>query len=391
MGVCMTDFFEHFKSIPTEDYEQWQRFRHFLQENVSPIIDEYWNQGVFPTELITHFGRFLEQEFGSTEYVYPPPNALPFRLFKMELGRIDPSMASFFAVHWGLAMGSISMFGSEEQKKKWLPPMQTMKKIGSWALTEPNSGSDAAFALQCTAVKNEHGWILHGEKKWSGNASMADVIVVWAKDISREQILGFLVEPSMDGVVIDKITDKISKRAMENVNIQLRNVQLLENQRLPHVKSFKEIGKQLIGGRIAVAWEALGIAMGAYEAAFSYAQERMQFGKPISSFQLIQEKLVNMLEDITVMQSLLFQLHNVECKNGFVRSSQASLVKRSCCRKARSVCSTARDVLGGNGILLEYGVARLFADMEAVFSYEGTDEMNTLIVGRSITGHSAFF
>ena len=125
----MTDFFEHFKTIPSEDYEQWQRFRHFLQENVSPIIDECWNQGVFPNELIPHFGRFLELEFGSTEYVYPPPNPLPFRLFKMELGRIDPSMASFFAVHWGLAMGSISMFGSEEQKKKWLPYKKITKKF----------------------------------------------------------------------------------------------------------------------------------------------------------------------------------------------------------------------------------------------------------------------
>jgi glutaryl-CoA dehydrogenase len=309
---------------------------------------------------------------------------------KLELGRIDPSMASFFAVHWGLAMGSISMFGSQEQKSRWLPSMVSMEKIGSWALTEPLSGSDAAFGLRTTATKTEEGWVLNGEKKWSGNASMADVIVVWAKEQNGDRLLGFLIEPNMDGVHIEKITDKIAKRAMENVNISLENVVVLEEARLPHVENFKQIGQQLLGGRIAVSWEALGIAMGVYEAAFSYAQERKQFGKPISSFQLIQEKLVNMLEEITLMQSMLFQLNNIEARNGFVRSSQASLAKRACCRRARKVCSIGRDVLGGNGILLSFGVARLFADMEAVFSYEGTDEMNTLIIGRSITGHNAF-
>ena len=388
----ISDFYEHFATIDTQDHEIWQRFRRFLQENVSPIIDDYWNRGEFPKELIEPFGEFLKQEFGNKTYTYPPPNPLPFRLLKMELGRIDPSMASFFAVHWGLAMGSISLFGSEIQKRKWLPKMQSMEKIGSWALTEPMSGSDAAFGLQCTATQKVQGWILNGEKKWSGNASMADVIVIWAKEVSTVQnrILGFLIEPEIEGLHIEKITDKIAKRAMENVNITLRNVYVSEECRLPHVENFKQIGQQLIGGRIAVAWEALGIAMGAYEAAFTYAQQRIQFGKPISSYQLIQEKLVNMLEDITVMQSLLFQLNEIEARNGRVRSSQASLAKRSCCRKARQVCATAREIMGGNGILLEYGVARLFADMEAVFSYEGTDEMNTLIVGRSITGHNAF-
>jgi glutaryl-CoA dehydrogenase len=384
------DFYEHFSALDPEDDAFWKRFRSFLLANVSPIIDDYWNRGEFPHEVRSSFGAFLKEEFGDKEYVYPPPNPVPFRLMKLELGRIDPSMASFFAVHWGLAMGSISMFGSQEQKSRWLPSMVSMEKIGSWALTEPLSGSDAAFGLRTTATKTEEGWVLNGEKKWSGNASMADVIVVWAKEQNGDRLLGFLIEPNMDGVHIEKITDKIAKRAMENVNISLENVVVLEEARLPHVENFKQIGQQLLGGRIAVSWEALGIAMGVYEAAFSYAQERKQFGKPISSFQLIQEKLVNMLEEITLMQSMLFQLNNIEARNGFVRSSQASLAKRACCRRARKVCSIGRDVLGGNGILLSFGVARLFADMEAVFSYEGTDEMNTLIIGRSITGHNAF-
>ena len=219
---------------------------------------------------------------------------------------------------------------------------------------------------------------------------MADVIVVWAKEPATGRMLGFLLEPGMPGLHIEKLDDKIAKRAMENVLIRMEGVRLTEAQRLPRVESFKQVGKQLIQGRIAVAWEALGIAMGAFEAALDYCGKRKQFGRPISGFQLIQEKLVNMLEDITCMQALLVQLNQTEAVNGEVRSSQASLAKRACCRRARRVCSIAREVLGGNGILLEYGVARLFADMEAVYSYEGTDEMNTLIVGRSLTGQNAF-
>ena len=194
----------------------------------------------------------------------------------------------------------------------------------------------------------------------------------------------------MPGLHIEKINDKIAKRAMENVLIRMENIRLSESDRLPHVESFKQVGAQLLHGRVAVAWEALGIAMGAFEAALSYTDQREQFGKPISGFQLIQEKLVNMLEEVTSMQALLVQLGQTEQKKGFITSAQASLAKRACCRGARRVCSLAREVLGGNGILLEYGVARLFADMEAVYSYEGTDEMNTLIVGRSLTGQNAF-
>ena len=384
------DFYQHFSDLSQEQHEFWGRFREMLTTHVVPIIDDHWNRGIFPQSVVAPFGAFLQQEFGDVPYVFPPENPMLFRLMKLELGRVDPSMASFFAVHWGLAMGSISMFGSQEQKDKWLPDMIPMKKIGSWALTEPLSGSDAAFGLQMQAIKTDNGWALRGEKKWSGNASMADVIVIWAKEVDGGRLLGFLVEPDMDGVHIEKIQDKIAKRAMENVNIRLDDVQLSEAHRLPNVENFTQVGQQLLSGRIAVAWEALGIAMGVYEASFSYVQERKQFGRPISGFQLIQEKLVNMLEEITLMQSLLFQLNRVEEKQGFVRSAQASLAKRACCRRARKVCAIARDVMGGNGILLSYGVARLFADMEAVFSYEGTDEMNTLIVGRSITGHNAF-
>ncbi|MEC7986206.1 MAG: acyl-CoA dehydrogenase family protein [Myxococcota bacterium] len=385
-----SDFYDTLSGLPDKPKAIWERFRAFLLEVVQPTIDDHWNRGVFPQHVVKPFGDFLQREFGDEEFCFPPKDPLAFRLMKMELGRIDPSMASFFAVHYGLAMGSIHLFGSTEQKQRWIPAMSCMDKIGSWALTEPLAGSDAAFGLQCTAEQTETGWTLNGEKKWSGNASMADVIVIWAVEPKSKRMLGFLVEPGMPGLHIEKIHDKIAKRAMENVLIRLENVSLLETQRLPNVESFKQVGLQLLHGRIAVAWEALGIGMGALEAALRYTDQRNQFGKPISSFQLVQEKLVNMVEEVTCMQTLLVQLHHTEQRNGRVGSAQASLAKRACCRRARRVCALAREVLGGNGILLEYGVARLFADMEAVYSYEGTDEMNTLIVGRSLTGHNAF-
>lgn len=385
-----SDFYQILEQLPKETLQFWKRFQQFVDSTIVPTINEHWNQGTFPSHVVDPFGQFLQNEFGEEGYTFPPANALLFRLIKLELGRKDPSMASFFAVHWGLAMGSIFSFGSTEQREKWLPDMLCMKKIGSWALTEPYAGSDAAFGIQTTAVQSDDGWILNGEKKWSGNASMADVIVIWAVEPESKKMLGFLLEPNTSGLHIQKITDKIAKRAMENVLIRMNNIVVPESSRLPNVSSFKEISQQLVHGRVAVAWEALGIAMGALEAALAYTDQRTQFGKPIGAFQLIQEKLVTMVEEVTCMQALLMQLQRTEQQNGRISSAQASLAKRACCRRARQVCALAREVLGGNGILLEYGVARLFADMEAVYSYEGTDEINTLIVGRQLTGHSAF-
>ena len=377
-----------FRQMPPQYSQLSTRFREFLSQTLGDTIDEHWRNGTFPTDFIAPLGTFLDDNLNE-EYVFPPSESLPFRLLKLELGRFDPSMASFFAVHWGLAMGSIYMFGSQAQKDQWLKPMRSFKKIGSWALTEPNSGSDAAAGLQTIAQKTAEGWVITGEKQWSGNASMADVIVIWAREADSRRMLGFLVEPNMPGVHIEKLEDKIAKRAMENVLIKLDGVQLKETHRLPHVEHFSQVAKQLTHGRVAVAWEALGIAMGVFETALDYSKVRLQFGRPIAANQLIQERLVDMAEEIACMQGLLFSLQTQE-EHTPISSSQASLAKRACARRARKVCSIARGVLGGNGILLRFGVARLFADMEAVFSYEGTDEINTLIVGRKLTGISAF-
>lgn len=382
------DLFGVWGELSPEVAAQHTRFRAFLEAEVRPVIDDWWERGEFPAFLVPRFGALLNETLGAAPYTFPAKDPMPFRLLKMELGRVDPSMASFVAVHWGLAMGTIAAFGSDEQKLRWIPPMSDLRQIGSWALTEPLAGSDAARGLRCTARKVSGGYVVSGEKKWSGNATIADVTVIWAS--AEGELGGFLVERGTPGFHVEKLKGKIAKRAMENVNIRLEECFLPDAARLPGARSFRDVAGLLQLGRVAVAWEALGIATGVFEATLRYTRGREQFGRPIAGFQLVQDKLVTMLDHLTSMQALLMQAARHERATGRLDEARASLLKLSCARKAREVCALGRGLLGGNGILLEHGVARLFSDMEAVYSYEGTDEMNTLIVGRAITGHSAF-
>ena len=388
-SLCLeADLFSQWAELPAETRAFQLRVRAFLEAEVAPIIDDHWERGAFPHALVPRFGALLSTELGLPPASFPWADPLPFRLMKLELGRVDPSMASFVAVHWGLCMGSIAAFGSDEQRAQWLPSLLTMSAIGSWALTEPLAGSDAARGLRTTARREGDDWILDGEKRWSGNATIADVTVIWAR--VDDGLGGFLVERGTPGFVVEKLGGKIAKRAMENVNIRCEGLRLPAAARLPGVRRFSDVARQLAYGRVAVAWEALGVATGVFEATLRYAQQREQFGRPISSFQLIQDKLVTMLEHLTAMQAMLMAAARHEQRQGGLDETRASLCKLVCARRAREVCALGRGVLGGNGILLQHGVARLFADMEAIYSYEGTEEMNTLIVGRGITGHSAF-
>lgn len=268
--------------------------------------------------------------------------------------------------------------------------MLRFERIGSWALTEPLVGSAAARGLQTTATRNGDAWVLNGEKKWSGNATFADVNCIWAKHSETGQVNGFLVEKGMAGYHIEKIHNKISKRAVQNVNITLRDCRVPESSRLPGVRSFDDVAGQLTNARADVAWEVAGIARGAYEAALKYAQQREQFGKRIAAFQLTQMNLVKMLGNVTAMQATLLRVAQQMARDNAITPERASLAKAWCSEKMRETVSLARAVLGGNGILLEHGVARLFADAEAVYSYEGSYEINSLIVGKAITGLSAF-
>jgi len=310
-------------------------------------------------------------------------------ILAMELARVDTSMSTFFGVQSGLAMGSIYLLGSEAQKQQWLPGMQKMTTIGAFGLTEPEVGSGAAGGLTTTAKRQGSKWILNGQKKWIGNAPFSDVTIIWARDLDDQQVKGFLVRKGTKGFEVEKMMDKMALRIVQNGLITLTNCEVDEEDRLQNANSFKDTAKVLQMTRAGVAWQAVGCARGAYESALQYTRTRKQFGRPIASFQLIQNHLVEMLSNLTAMQTLCFRLSQLQDQN-MLTDEHASLAKVFCSMKTRDVVSRAREVMGGNGILLEYDVARFVADAEAIYSYEGTKEINTLIVGRAITGFSAF-
>ncbi|MCB9157496.1 MAG: acyl-CoA dehydrogenase family protein [Caldilineaceae bacterium] len=384
------DYYDVTADLTPQEAAYQKQIRHFLEQEARPIINEYWERGEFPKELIRPIGQLLCDTLDADGYQFPHPSPLMSGILSLELGRTEPSVSTFIGVHRSLCMGTIFLYGSDEQKARWLPAMRRFEKIGSWALTEPLVGSAAAAGLQTTARRDGAEWVLNGEKKWSGNATFADVNVIWARNEESGQVNGFLVERPTPGYHVEKLKGKIAKRAVENVLIQLDNCRIPLDNRLPGVNSFRDVGKQLAVGRAGVAWEATGIAMGAYERSLAYCNQRAQFGRPITSFQLVQAKLVQMLGNVTAMLSMMRQLTRLQERDGFVSHERASLAKAFCSEKMRETVALARGVMGGNGILLEYDVARLFADAEAVYSYEGTYEMNTLIVGRAITGISAF-
>lgn len=384
------DFYHVFALLTPAEQDIAQRWRSFLLDTVVPIINDYWEAGEFPHQIIPPLAQLVQETLVGTERYYPKLSPLLSGWLAMEMGRAEPSLGSFYGVHKRLCMNSIYRYGSEAQKEQWLPALLRFEKIGSWVLTEPEVGSGAAAGLQTIATPTTNGWLLNGQKKWSGNASFADINVVWAKNTVTGQVNGFLVEKGMPGYHIEKIHGKIAKRVVQNVLITLDQCEVPAANRLPGVERFRDLAAQLTEARADVAWEALGIARGAFEYAFAYCQERHQFGKPIGSFQLVQAQLVKMLGNITAMQAMLCQLAKQQSDIGSITAGQGSLAKAWCSEKMRETVALARNVLGGNGVLLEHHVARLFADAEALYSYEGTYEINTLIVGKEITGHSAF-
>jgi glutaryl-CoA dehydrogenase len=306
----------------------------------------------------------------------------------MELNRGDGSLGTILGVQGGLAMRSISLLGSEEQRERWLPPMAKMEKLGAFALTEPNHGSDSV-ALETEARLDGDEYVISGRKRWIGLGSVADVVVVWARDTSDGAVKGFLVEPPADGYHATVIEGKGSLRAVWQADIVLDGVRVPASSRLPGSHTFKDTAKVLKATRQTCAWAALGHAVAAYDAALTYALNRKQFGKPIASFQITQDRLVKMLADVTAMQLYCLRLGRL-LANDQLSDTIAALAKLNNTVKARGVIAEARNLLGGNGLLLENHVIRHMADIEAIYTYEGTEAIQTLIVGRDITGISAF-
>ncbi len=384
------DFYDIASQLKPEERHIIDVWRDFLRAEVAPIANDQWERAEFPRQLIPKIGALAQQTINIGQTYYPALSPLLSGMLSMEIARVDPSLCSFFGVHRRLCMQSIYRFGSTEQKDKWLPPMLRFEKIGSWVVTEPLVGSAAARGLLTTAQRDGDTWILNGQKKWSGNASFADVNCIWAKNSETGQVNGYLVERGTPGYIIEPLKGKIAKRTVDNVLITLQDCRVPEANRLPNAHSFKDVANLLNNARADVAWEAVGISMGAYENALAYANERIQFDKPISAFQLSQEKLVKMLANITAMQGMLLQLARLAERDGQISAERASLAKFFCTEKMRESVALARELVGGNGILLEHNVARFFADAEAVYSYEGSRDMQLLIVGKAITGYSAF-
>ena len=383
-----TDYYLVEELLTDEEREVRDKVRAFADREVIPIINDYWDKAQFPFELVPKIAELNIAGTTIKGYGCPGISHVAAGLVAVEMARGDGSLNTFFGVHSGLAMSAIEMLGSEEQKEKWLPPMARMEKLGAFGLTEAAHGSDAV-RLETTARREGDEYVLDGEKRWIGNASFADVTVIWARDEEDESVKGFLVEKGAEGFSTEIITGKMGKRAVWQPDIKLEGVRVPAENKLGNADSFKDTAKVLTATRAMVAWEAIGHAVASYEAAVTYAKERVQFGKPIASFQIIQNKLANMLAEITSMQLLCLRLSQLQ-EAGKMTGGMASLAKMNNARKAKQVCSDARDIMGGNGVLLEYHVARHLSDMEIVYTYEGTDTIQSLIVGREITGIGAF-
>ena len=384
-----SDFYSYEHLLADDERDLLHAVRKFMGTDVAPVLLEHWSRATFPFEIVPGM-----RELGLAGLPYHAPGC-PGRRFlldgmvAMELARVDSSIATFFGVHSGLAMGSIYLCGSDEQRERFLPAMARYDKIGSFGLTEPEVGSGASGGLQTTARREGDTWILNGQKKWIGNSTFGDLTVVWAKDVADGQVKGFVVENSSPGFTVEKQMHKIALRIVQNGLITLDDVEVDESNRLQSANSFKDTAEVLRVTRAGVAWMAVGCAMGAYENALAYARSRRQFGRPIGGFQLVQDLLVRMLGNVTASYGLCVRLSQLQ-DDGLAEDRHSSLAKTFCTVRMRETVGWARELLGGNGILLEHNVGRFVADAEAIYSYEGTREMNTLIVGRSLTGLSAF-
>lgn len=387
-----SDFLGFELLLDDEDRKLLERVRAFMTDNVEPVINDYWTRAAFPHQLVPGLAELGIAGLQFDGPGCPGRTSLLDGMIAMELARVDPSMQTFMGVHGGLAMGSISICGSPEQQERWLPAMARMELIGAFGLTEPEQGSGIAGGLATTARREGDEWVLDGEKKWIGNASFADLVIIWARDVEDGQVKGFVVEkgaPGSEGMTFDVQRDKIALRVVQNAEIHLSGVRVPEADRLADATSFKDTAKVLRLTRSGVAWAATGCARGAYEHALRYTVERQQFGRPIAGFQLVQDLLVKMLANVVASTAMCVRVSQLQ-DAGALKDEHASLAKAFTTVRMRETVGWAREVLGGNGILLEHHVGRFVADAEAIYSYEGTREINTLIVGRAITGQSAF-
>lgn len=387
--ILEADFYSFQDLLTPAEQKKALAVREFMEREVRPIADDYWERAECPVHLFKPYAQLGTIGSGWAETQGEETSAVFRGWVGMETARVDSSFCTFIGVSGGLAMTSIGVGGSAEQREKWLPPMASGDLIGAFGLTEPLAGSDTAKGLRTTATRTGDTWVLNGAKRWIGNATFADVVVVWAKDTADDQVKGFLVRKGTPGFTATKIERKQSLRIVQNADIVLDGVEVHEADRLAHINSFRDLAKVLRITRDGVSWQALGTMVGAYEAAVAYTKQREQFGNPIASYQLIQDKLATAYANVTAGFALCVRVAQLQ-DNGTQTDAHAAMAKAFVTTRMRETVALCREACGGNGITLDHGVARFFADAEAVYTFEGTKDMNQLIVGRAITGHAAF-
>lgn len=378
------DFFAFEQLLSGKEQDRLAEVRDFLAREVRPIAVDCWNRGEFPADLVP--------KLAGLDLVSPVRRQGYSNLFAgmlhAEVTRADASIATFLGVHDGLFTGSIELLAAQEQKDAWLPDIYSLKKIGAFGLTEPLGGSDVAGGTRTTARKDGGNWILNGAKRWIGNATFSDWVVVYARDVADNQVKGFMVDTTLDGFSATKIENKISLRTVQNADIVLADVVVPERFKLANANSFRDVNKVLKATRLSVAWQAVGLQLAAFDVARRYAVERHQFGRPLASFQLIQDQLVRILGNTVSSTGMMVRLSQLE-DEGAARDEQSALAKAFATARMRDSVALGRSILGGNGIVTDFEMAKIFADAEAIYSYEGTAEINTLVTGRAITGISA--
>lgn len=396
--IAVADTERSFTSLPFPDVDLmhiWQllepserrRFRDirtFLQDRVRPESLEYWNREEFPHHLLPEMaahGLGGIQLDGSSE------------LFKglvyVEAARADVSLSALVGIHNELIVGMIRELGSAEQQKKWLPGLSQFTALGAFALTEPEHGSDIAGGLATTATRDGNEWVINGAKRWIGAATMADFSLVWARDTEDNTVKAFIVESDCPGFSATKISNKVGLRIMQNADIRLDAVRVPETNRLPGAKNFAAANELLKHSRAWVGWQAAGVQLGIFDIARDYALARTQFGAPIAGFQLVQLPLAEILGNAMASLSLMSDVARIQ-GTGDLEMVQAAMAKATTTRLARESAAKGRALLGGNGVTSDYEMAKLFGDVEILYTYEGTYEINSLIVGRAVTGVSAF-
>ena len=360
----------------------------FVAEEFNPIVNEYYEKGSFPPDLIPKmgelgfFGATLPKKYGGSEIT-----STAYGLIMQELEKGDSGLRSVCSVQGSLVMFPIYQYGTDEQKEKWLPLLAAGKAVGCFGLTESNHGSDPAGMLT-RAKRDGDDWILNGSKMWITNGSIADIAVVWARD-EDNVIRGFLLEKGMDGFTSSNIHGKMSLRASITSELFMKDVRVSDANRLPNIEGLKGPLSCLTQARYSIAWGVIGAAIDCYEVALSYSKDRKQFSKPIAGFQLTQQKLVYMIEEITKAQLLALQLARLK-DSGDLDFSHISLGKKNNVAIARKCAQLGREILGGNGIMDDYPMMRHMMNLETVYTYEGTHEIHTLILGQKITNIPAF-